>query len=135
MRHTSLLLGFLVLFAVACSSGGRQRSSKSSSNHNSDSSGNDSSSGPTVFERCTRLWTAVCDRWIACGVVVGEAADNCVDVTTEDCCSGATCVARDFEQEAQVDLCEQQMNARTCAVIKAGAAESIPSSCDGLLFR
>jgi hypothetical protein len=88
-----------------------------------------------VRERCERLWTILCDQWTVCGVITGSAANNCLAVAVNDCCTGAACVAEDHANPAQVDLCDQDLATASCALVFADAqGHTVPSSCQGLLF-
>jgi hypothetical protein len=89
----------------------------------------------TVRERCERLWGAMCDRWITCGFVTGEAAESCLTLTVDGCCAGSYCVSPDSANPATVSLCESDIIGRSCAIVSLDMKQkSIPSSCEGLLF-
>ncbi len=87
----------------------------------------------TVMDRCVRLWTALCDRAAACGVVAGETAASCLDVGVANCCAGPACLLPEPQPRATVEQCEVDVDARSCTALAGPADGTLPSSCAGLL--
>lgn len=86
-----------------------------------------------VMDRCARLWTSLCDRAAACGVVSGETAATCFDVGLANCCAGSACLAPESQPRATVEACEDDLGARGCAALAGPADGTLPLSCAGLL--
>lgn len=87
----------------------------------------------TVYERCDRIATAACNRYVACKGTgtSGLTAEDCAAQFTSQCCSGSTCVEDDWHDPKQVALCESQLKAMSCATLESQS--SLPGSCEGLL--
>lgn len=122
MNLSALRRSFFVVFVGAlfgCSSSGGGR-------------GGDAQS-LTVYERCDRIATAVCDRYVACNGTgtSGLTAADCATQFADQCCSGSMCVEADSHDPKQVALCEAQLKAMSCALL--ASQSSLPGSCEGLL--
>lgn len=96
-----------------------------------------------VRDRCDRLWTTACERFLECETIGGDIdLPSCVATSVDLCCSGSYCTSPDFLDPEAVDLCDADMMTRPCELIRLGFRDRdpnrvFPSSCDsgGFLYE